>query len=48
MSRRERIGIDLGQRIRIEDGIEAAIANDVRYLDLKSSAPNEARRRKRD
>src|ERR1700754_1090218 len=38
---RDRIGIDLGQRNRIEDGIEAAIRHGVRYLDLKIDvAPN--------
>lgn len=41
MTLRERIGIDLGQRNRIEDGIEAAIEHDVRFLDLKIDvAPN--------
>ncbi|HTV30090.1 MAG TPA: sugar phosphate isomerase/epimerase family protein [Xanthobacteraceae bacterium] len=41
MTLRDRIGIDLGQRNRIEDGIKAAIAHDVRYLDLKIDvAPN--------
>jgi hydroxypyruvate isomerase len=38
---RDRIGIDLGQRNRIEDGIEAAIRHGVHYLDLKIDvAPN--------
>jgi hydroxypyruvate isomerase len=41
MNLRERIGIDLGQRNRIEDGLAAAIAHGVRYLDLKIDvAPN--------
>lgn len=41
MTLRDRIGIDLGQRNLIEDGIKAAIENDVRYLDLKIDvAPN--------
>jgi len=41
MTLRDRIGIDLGQRNRIEDGIEAAVAHGVRYLDLKVDvAPN--------
>lgn len=41
MTLRDRIGIDLGQRNRIEDGIEAAIEHGVRYLDLKVDvAPN--------
>jgi sugar phosphate isomerase/epimerase len=40
-SLRDRIGIDLGQRNRIEDGIAAAIKHQVRYLDLKIDvAPN--------
>ena len=38
---RDRIGIDLGQKNKIEDGIAAAIAHGVRYLDLKIDvAPN--------
>ncbi|MGB6446430.1 MAG: sugar phosphate isomerase/epimerase family protein [Xanthobacteraceae bacterium] len=38
---RDRIGIDLGQKNKIEDGIAAAIAHGVRYLDLKVDvAPN--------
>ena len=41
MNLRERIGIDLGQRNRIEDGLQAAIKHGVRYLDLKIDvAPN--------
>ena len=41
MGLRERIGVDLGQRNRIEDGLAAAVANDIRYLDLKIDvAPN--------
>jgi sugar phosphate isomerase/epimerase len=41
MTLRERIGIDLGQRNRIEDGVKAAIAHGVRFLDLKIDvAPN--------
>ena len=41
MNLRDRIGIDLGQRNRIEDGVAAAIEHQVRYLDLKIDvAPN--------
>ncbi|QJP14430.1 sugar phosphate isomerase/epimerase [Starkeya sp. ORNL1] len=41
MSLRDRIGLDLGQRNKIEDGLAAAIEHQVRYLDLKIDvAPN--------
>jgi sugar phosphate isomerase/epimerase len=41
MNLRDRIGIDLGQKNKIEDGIRAAIHHQVRYLDLKIDvAPN--------
>jgi sugar phosphate isomerase/epimerase len=41
MNIRDSIGIDLGQRIKIEDGLDAAIQHQVRYLDLKIDvAPN--------
>lgn len=41
MSFRDRIGIDLGQRNKIEDGLAAALKHGVRYLDLKIDvAPN--------
>jgi sugar phosphate isomerase/epimerase len=41
MTLRERIGVDLGQSNRIEDGLEAAIAHQIRYLDVKIDvAPN--------
>jgi sugar phosphate isomerase/epimerase len=41
MSIRDRIGVDVGRRARIEDGIEAAIKNGVRFLDVKIDvAPN--------
>jgi sugar phosphate isomerase/epimerase len=41
MSLRDRIGIDVGERNKIEDGIDAAIRNGVRFLDLKIEvAPN--------
>src|SRR3546814_2938598 len=41
MSLRDRIGIDLGQQNKIEDGIAAAAKHGIRYLDLKIDvAPN--------
>ncbi|MCC2689614.1 MAG: hypothetical protein K0S21_2417, partial [Rhizobiaceae bacterium] len=41
MSLRERIGVDLGQRNKIEDGLDAAVKHGIRYLDLKIDvAPN--------
>src|SRR5215510_2184193 len=41
MNLRERIGIDLGQKNRIEDGLAAAIEHGIRFLDLKIDvAPN--------
>ena len=39
MSIRDRIGLDIGRRSSIEDGIKAAIEHDVRYLDLKIDVP---------
>ena len=35
MSLRDRIGIDLGRKIRLEEGIEWAAANGVRYIDIQ-------------
>ena len=35
MNLKDRIGIDLGRRIRLEEGIEWAARNGVRYLDIK-------------
>ena len=35
MSLRDRIGIDLGRKIRLEEGIEWAAANQVRYIDVQ-------------
>ncbi|HEX3169790.1 MAG TPA: sugar phosphate isomerase/epimerase, partial [Burkholderiales bacterium] len=35
MGLRERIGIDLGRRVKLEDGIEWAAKNDVRYVDIQ-------------
>ena len=35
MSLRDRIGIDLGRKIRLEEGIEWAARNDVRYIDIQ-------------
>jgi sugar phosphate isomerase/epimerase len=41
VSLRDRIGLDLGGRTRIEDGLKAAIEHQVHYLDLKiDTAPN--------
>ncbi|HXH28662.1 MAG TPA: sugar phosphate isomerase/epimerase, partial [Candidatus Polarisedimenticolia bacterium] len=35
MTLKDRIGIDLGRRIRLEDGIEWAGRNGVRYIDIQ-------------
>ncbi len=35
LSLRERIGTDLGRRIKLEDGIEWAARNSVRYIDIQ-------------
>jgi sugar phosphate isomerase/epimerase len=35
MSLRERIGVDLGRKIRLEEGIEWAAKNEVRYIDIQ-------------
>ena len=35
MNLKDRIGIDLGRRIRLEEGIEWAAKNGVRYLDIQ-------------
>ena len=35
MGLRERIGIDLGRQIRLEEGIEWAARNEVRYVDIQ-------------
>ena len=35
MGLRERIGIDLGRRVKLEDGIEWAAKNDVHYVDIQ-------------
>src|SRR5262245_56566168 len=38
---RDRIGVDLGRRNRIEDGLKAAIEHQIRWLDIKIDvAPN--------
>jgi hydroxypyruvate isomerase len=42
MEIRERIGLDIGRRSSIEDGIKAAIEHSVRYLDLKIDVPPNA------
>lgn len=39
MNLRQRIGLDLGRRARIEDGIAAAVEHDVHFLDLKIDVP---------
>lgn len=40
-SLRDRIGVDLGQRNKIEDGLAAAVEHGIKYLDLKIDvAPN--------
>ncbi|MBM3601526.1 MAG: sugar phosphate isomerase/epimerase [Alphaproteobacteria bacterium] len=41
MELKQRIGIDLGRKIRLEDGIEWAATNDVRFIDCELDvAPN--------
>ncbi|HTU01427.1 MAG TPA: hypothetical protein VMG58_06410, partial [Candidatus Sulfotelmatobacter sp.] len=35
MDLKERIGIDLGRRIRLEEGIEWAAKNGVRFIDIQ-------------
>ncbi|MEM7775038.1 MAG: sugar phosphate isomerase/epimerase family protein [Pseudomonadota bacterium] len=41
MAFRHRIGVDLGRRVAIEEGIEWAVANDVKYFDAQIDiAPN--------
>ena len=35
MNLRDRIGIDLGRRIKLEDGIEWAAENGVRFIDIQ-------------
>lgn len=35
MNLRDRIGIDLGRKIRLEEGIEWAAANSVKYIDIQ-------------
>jgi len=42
MNLRDRIGVDVGRRAKIEDGIQAAIENDVHYLDIKIDVPPNA------
>jgi sugar phosphate isomerase/epimerase len=39
MNIRDRIGLDIGRRSSIEEGIKAAIEHSVRYLDLKIDVP---------
>jgi len=41
MNLRDRIGVDVGRRAKIEDGIDAAVKHGVRFLDVKIDvAPN--------
>jgi len=41
MNLRERIGVDVGRRAKIEDGIDAAVKHGIRFLDVKIDvAPN--------
>ena len=41
MSFRDRIGIDLARRVPVEEGIQLAAKNDVRYIDVQTDiAPN--------
>ncbi len=41
MDLRDRIGVDLGRRAKIEDGIQAAAEHGIKYLDIKIDvAPN--------
>jgi sugar phosphate isomerase/epimerase len=41
MKLRERIGVDVGRRAKIEDGIDAAVKHGIRFLDVKIDvAPN--------
>ena len=41
MNLRERIGVDVGRRAKIEDGIDAAVKHGIRFLDIKIDvAPN--------
>ncbi len=41
MNLRDRIGVDLGQRNKIEDGLAAAVTHGIKFLDLKIDvAPN--------
>ena len=45
MGLKERIGVDLGRRLPLEDGIDWAAANDVKYIDAQVDiAPNEMER----
>lgn len=39
---RDRIGVDLGRRIRLEEGIEWAAKNDVRYVDIQLDTSSNA------
>lgn len=41
MSLKDRIGIDIGRRVSVEEGVEWAAANEVRFIDVQTDiAPN--------
>ncbi|MBI3516206.1 MAG: sugar phosphate isomerase/epimerase [Proteobacteria bacterium] len=42
MRLRDRIGVDFGRRVRIEDGLPAAVAHQIRYIDVKIDEPPNA------
>ena len=42
MNLRDRIGVDLGRRIKLEDGIEWAAKNGVRYVDIQLDTADNA------
>lgn len=42
VSLRDRIGIDLGRKIRLEEGIEWAARNEVRYIDIQLDTADNA------
>ena len=35
MALRDRIGVDIGRRLRLEDAIQWAATHDVRYIDIQ-------------
>src|SRR6266446_3646270 len=48
MALRDRIGIDIGRRLRLEDAIQWAAAHDVRYIDIQLNAAANALTRLND